>query len=84
MAHTSPVYVTCGKQYDVFSRDTAQYMLTLIDGSLTYIRNMSPQHPPAQATHHHGGSDHIAHLSRPLEQARDRILQQLEGHPETS
>jgi len=84
MAHTSPVYVTCGKQYDVFSRDTAQYMLTLIDGSLTYIRNLSPQHPPGHATHHHGEGDHIAHLTRPLEQARDRVLQQLQGHQDTS
>jgi hypothetical protein len=80
MAHTSPVYVTCGEQYDVFSHDTAQYMLTLIDGSLTYIRNLSPQYPAGHATHHHAEGDHIAHLTRPLEEARDRILGRLASH----
>ncbi len=74
MAHTSPVYVTCGDQYRVFSDATAQYMLTLIEGSLTYIEELSAQHPDGHVTHHHGQHDHKAHLSRPLLQARDAIL----------
>jgi hypothetical protein len=83
MAHTSPVYVTCGDQYDVFSLDTANYMLTLIDGSLTYIRNLSPQYPVGHATHHHAEGDHVAHLTRPLEEARERILGRLADHQDS-
>ena len=44
MAHTSPIYVTCQDQYAVFDSASAQYMLTLIDGGLSYIRHRSPQH----------------------------------------
>jgi hypothetical protein len=77
MAHTSPVYVTCGERYNVFSSATAEYMLTLIDGSLTYIQNVSSQYPQGRTTHHHGEPDHIAHLSRPFEDARDLLLGRL-------
>jgi hypothetical protein len=74
MAHTSPIYVSCGERYQVFSSATAEYMLTLIEGSLTYIQGLSPQYPEGRATHHHGESDHIAHLSRPFVEARDLLL----------
>ena len=52
MAHTSPIYVACGDDWRLFDQNVAQYMLTLIDGSLTYIRELSPRdlpgdgHPP--------------------------------------
>lgn len=39
-AHTSPVYVTVGKQ-EMFSAADATYMLTLIDGGLTYLDTLS-------------------------------------------
>jgi len=80
MAHTSPVYVTCGQEYNVFSADTAEYMLTLIEGSLRYVKGLSPQHHEVDVSHHHAEQDHIAHLSRPLEEARARILARLQDH----
>jgi hypothetical protein len=76
MAHTSPIYVSCGDDYDVFSFDTARYMLTLIDGSVQYIRSMSPQHG-SEVVHHHTGQDHVDHLVRPLEEARSTILRRI-------
>jgi hypothetical protein len=73
MAHTSPIYLTCGEEYSVFSEATAQYMLTLVEGSLTYIKELSPQHAQDQVTHHHGERDHLVHLSRPFLEAREAI-----------
>jgi hypothetical protein len=39
-AHTSPVYVICGGE-EIFSPSDASYMLTLIDGGLTYLDTLS-------------------------------------------
>jgi hypothetical protein len=39
-AHTSPVYVVVGNQ-EIFSPSDASYMLTLIDGGLTYLDTLS-------------------------------------------
>lgn len=39
-AHTSPVYVIAGGQ-DLFSPSDASYMLTLIDGGMTYLDTLS-------------------------------------------
>src|SRR6266516_6973857 len=73
MAHTSPIYVACGDDWQLFDRKTAQYMLTLIDGSLTYIRELSPRAQPGTVAHHHGEEDHEAYLQRPFLEARAAI-----------
>ena len=49
-----------------------QYMLTLVGGSLDYIRHLSPQHRPGTVTHHHGEADHQAYLERPFLEAQSR------------
>ena len=72
-AHTSPIYVACGGEWWMFDKEAAQYMLTLIDGNLTYIRETAAQHAPGTATHHHGEDDHIAYLERPFLEAREAI-----------
>jgi hypothetical protein len=72
-AHTSPVYVACGERWDVVSAETAQYMLTLIDGALSYVRERSTRYAPGTVTHPHGDDDHAAHLERPYAQAREAI-----------
>jgi hypothetical protein len=77
MAHTSPVYVGCGDEYRVFSEATAQYMLTLIEGSLTYVNGLSPQHSQEHVTHHHRERDHLEHLSRPFVEAREAVLRRI-------
>jgi hypothetical protein len=68
-AHTSPVYVACGGQWWMFDREVANYMLTLIDGSIQYIRHTALQHPHGEALHHHGEHDHLAYLERPFQEA---------------
>ncbi len=72
-AHTSPVYVACGGEWWMFDKDAAQYMLTLIDGNLTYIRETAARYAPGTITHHHGQDDHLAYLERPFLEAREAI-----------
>ena len=73
-AHTSPVYVADGDaEWSMWSDATAQYMLTLIDGSLDHIRHRSTQYPAGHASHHHGEADHVGFLERPFHEAREAI-----------
>ena len=72
-AHTSPVYVAVGGDWWMFDRDAAEYMLTLIDGCLTYVRHTAPLRPDAETTFHHGEADHLAYLERPFHEAREAI-----------
>ncbi len=76
-AHTSPIYVACGGEWDMFDPATAQYMLTLIDGDLAYIRESAGARPPGSVTHRHGEDDHLAYLQRPFLEARDAILSRI-------
>jgi hypothetical protein len=67
-AHTSPVYVSVGGEWWRHDEVVAGAMLTLIDGALGYIRNVSGQ-SAAGVTHHHGEADHQAFLERPHHEA---------------
>ncbi len=69
----SPIYVACGDDWRLFDQETAQYMLTLIDGSLTYIRELSPRDQPGTVTHHHGEENPGAYLERPFLEAQAAI-----------
>ncbi|MBN64312.1 MAG: hypothetical protein CME20_23365 [Gemmatimonadetes bacterium] len=73
MAHTSPVYLACGGEWWMFNQETAQYMMSLVEGSLHYIRHNSRQHLRDDVTHHHGEADHLTYLERPFVQAREAI-----------
>jgi hypothetical protein len=73
MAHSSPIYVTCGEEYTLLDPATAQYMLTLISGGLSYIRHQSPQYPADRVTQHHGLEDHMAYLEAPFHEAAAAI-----------
>ena len=57
----------------MFDMATAQYMLTMIEGDLTYIRETSGQHMHGDVTHHHGEDDHMAYLERPFIEAQKAI-----------
>lgn len=69
MAHTSPVYVAVGGAWWMHSHETAEYMLTLLHGSLEYIRQRGAYPDHGHITHHHGESDHQAFLERPFHEA---------------
>jgi hypothetical protein len=72
-AHTSPIYVAVGGPWQMFDLATARYMLTLIEGSLAYIRNTAALDAPGSVTHHHGEADHQAFLERPFDEAAAAI-----------
>lgn len=76
-AHTSPIYVACGGEWWLFHKETAQYMLTLIEGALVYLREGASGYRPGTVTHHHGEEDHLTYLERPFLQARDAIHRRL-------
>ncbi len=76
-AHTSPIYVTTGDAWSMFDPGHARYMLTLIDGSLAYMRECAARYPDGYATHHHGEADHRAVLERPFLEARRRLEERL-------
>jgi hypothetical protein len=79
MGHTSPVYIACGA-YDVYSQDTMHYMLTLLDGSLQYVRKRAPQWKPGTVTHHHSHEDHQEFLEGPLHEAMAAVHKKMHEH----
>ncbi len=76
-AHTSPIYVSSGGDWEMYDRETAQYMLTMIEGDLSYIRKGSGQHTHGNVTHHHGEDDHMAYLERPFQQAQAAVQERM-------
>lgn len=69
MAHTSPIYLAVGGEWWMASQETAQYMLTLLEGGLEYIRQRAPFVADGSVSHHHGEADHRAYLERPFHEA---------------
>jgi hypothetical protein len=78
-AHTSPIYIAC-EEYDVCDPATLQYMLTLVDGSLQYIRQRAPQWRPGTVTHHHSHEDHQEFLESPFKEAMAAIHRKMHEH----
>ncbi|MGH2354562.1 MAG: CehA/McbA family metallohydrolase, partial [Chloroflexota bacterium] len=68
-AHTSPVYVVAGGE-ELFSPSDATYMLTLLEGGLTWLDTLSI---PADPERH-------ARNRRVFEAARDHLHQRLHTH----
>jgi hypothetical protein len=76
-AHTSPIYVSTEGEWRLFDAGHARYMLTLVEGSLAYIRQRAARYPQERVTHHHGEDDHLRYLERPFHEARDRLQRRL-------
>lgn len=68
-AHTSPVYLVVPGQ-ELFSPQTASYMLTLIDGAQAYVENLAIR-PDAQK---------FAQVRSVFEDARSRLHRRLHAH----
>jgi hypothetical protein len=76
-AHTSPIYVACGGEWQRTDAAGVQYLQTLVDGGLDYVRQIAPRHAPGSATHHHGEADHQAFLERPFREAQAALRARL-------
>src|SRR6185436_16951150 len=76
-AHTSPIYVSSGETWNYVDRSELEYLLTLVDGGLSFVRQTALHHPHGTVTHHHGEADHLAYLEGPFHEARDAIHRRL-------
>jgi hypothetical protein len=68
-AHTSPVYLRV-PDHDLFSPSAAAYMLTLIEGAETWVKNLATRPEPEQ----------LARISRVFTEARDRLHHRMHQH----
>ncbi len=68
-AHIPPVYVICRGE-EIFSPSDASYMLTLIDGGLTYLDTLSVRYDEARHRR----------MKAVYEKARARIHEQMHRH----
>jgi len=68
-AHTSPVYAICGNQ-EIFNASDASYMLTLIDGGLTYLDTLSVRYD----------EERHRRIKAVYERAKAKIHQQMHKH----
>ncbi len=68
-AHTSAVYVICGGE-EISGLSDASYMLTLIDGGLTYLDTLSVRYDEARHRR----------MKAVYEKARARIHEQMHRH----
>ena len=76
-AHSSPIYVACGGEWHMFDKRVAEYLLTMVDGGIAYVRTRAPYERPGTVTHSHGEEDHVAHLERPFREARAILSRRL-------
>jgi hypothetical protein len=80
MAHTSPVFVTTGEQWKMYSPETMQYMLTLLHGGLEYVRERARQDLPHPLAHPHPETDHLSYLERPFQEAIDSVQGRIQAN----
>ena len=73
IAHTSPIYIAVGGEWWMFDLEAANYMITLAEGGISYIRNTARHYDPDHTTHHHNEVDHLAFLERPFQEAIQAI-----------
>jgi len=76
-AHTSPIYIACGGEWAMGDPAGLQYMLTLVEGSLEYIRHTAPHWRPGTVSHHHAEGDHLGYLERPFREAQAALRARL-------
>ena len=73
-AHTSPIYLRSGVDADrTTDDDTLEYLLTRVDAARAYVTSMAPIQRLGGGGHPHGEADHLAHLTRPFDEARARL-----------
>jgi hypothetical protein len=76
-AHTSPVYVAVGGDWEMFDEAGLRHLRNLCDGNLRYVREIAGAFPADRVTHHHGEPDHLAYLERPFLEAQAHVEQRL-------
>jgi len=80
MAHTSPVYVTPDAEYDRFDLGVTETMLAIVEGARRYIVERARTQWPEAVHHRHGEDDHLAYLTRPLDEATRALEENIARH----
>jgi len=78
-AHTSPIYVAVGDEWSMADPGGLEYLLTLVEGGLAYVRGLAPRRSADRVLHHHGEADHQAFLERPFLEAQAALQARLGG-----
>jgi hypothetical protein len=81
MAHSSPVYISCGRGENMADRAALEYTRELVGRARSYVTAMASADTGPDVLHHHRG-DHRRFLIRPFEEADaalDRRLRQATG-----
>ena len=76
-AHTSPIYIAVGDEWAMADRSGLQYLMTLVEGGLAYVRDLAPRRAAGSARHHHGEADHQRFLERPFLEAEAALRARL-------
>jgi hypothetical protein len=76
-AHTSPTYLALGAEYARVDIAALKHMRALVEGGFAYTRERCRHFAPGSALHHHGETDHLAFLQRPLREALAAIDERL-------
>jgi hypothetical protein len=72
-AHTSPVYVSVGGDWEMFDSDLAQVPLELLHTGARYVRMRGASSHSDRVTHRHGQPDHVGYLEEPFLDAIARL-----------
>jgi hypothetical protein len=74
-AHSSPIYLRSGAEADATTDDeTLNYLLTRVEAARAYVTGTAAAARLGGGGHPHGEPDHIAHLVRPFDEAREALI----------
>jgi len=76
-AHTSPLYLASGDEWQMFDEATVRSMLAIVDGARRYVTERARVRWPGAVRHRHGESDHLGYLTRPFDEATRALEERL-------
>jgi hypothetical protein len=83
VAHTSPVYVTSDPVWERTDADVVTTMLAMVDAARRHVTEQARTQWAGAVRHRHGESDHLAHLTRPFDEATAALHARLGGDQHT-
>ncbi|WKN46933.1 CehA/McbA family metallohydrolase [Nocardioides sp. Arc9.136] len=69
VAHTSPVYVSSAPTWERVDREVIDTMLAMVEGARRHVTEEARTRWHGAVRHRHGEPDHLAHLTRPFDEA---------------
>jgi hypothetical protein len=69
IAHTSPIYITTGEDWQPHDAEMYRYLITAMEGGIEHIRRRATLASRGSTRYAHEGDDHLAYLLHPYEEA---------------